>query len=76
MVSLGDEVFYFCSLADFVRDVEALMELRASWTSHGPLHTNKLVNFTANLPPPKVAAPGRGPDCPPLVPALRRATLD
>ncbi|GFW97154.1 hypothetical protein TNCV_631591 [Trichonephila clavipes] len=36
MVSLGDEVFfYFCSLADFLRDVEALMELRASWTSMG-----------------------------------------
>ncbi|GFU68075.1 uncharacterized protein TNCV_2824181 [Trichonephila clavipes] len=26
-------------LADFVRDVEALMELHASWTSHGHLHT-------------------------------------
>ncbi|GFX38906.1 hypothetical protein TNCV_4753821 [Trichonephila clavipes] len=24
----------------------------------------------ANLPPPKVAAPGRGPACPPLAPAL------
>ncbi|GFU85034.1 hypothetical protein TNCV_1552971 [Trichonephila clavipes] len=39
MVSLGDRFFYFCSLADFVRDVEALMELHASWTSHGHLHT-------------------------------------
>ncbi|GFW13516.1 hypothetical protein TNCV_1209821 [Trichonephila clavipes] len=26
----------------------------------------------ANLPPPKVAAPGRGPACPPLAPALLR----
>ncbi|GFV79944.1 uncharacterized protein TNCV_1217121 [Trichonephila clavipes] len=31
---------------------------------------HKLVNFTANLPPPKVAAPGRGRACPPLAPAL------
>ncbi|GFV08634.1 hypothetical protein TNCV_2187301 [Trichonephila clavipes] len=37
MVSLGDKVFYFRSLADFVGDVEALME----WTSHGPLHITK-----------------------------------
>ncbi|GFX68326.1 hypothetical protein TNCV_2817011 [Trichonephila clavipes] len=39
MVSWETGFFYFCSLADFVRDVEALMELHVSWTSHGPLHT-------------------------------------
>ncbi|GFU24816.1 zinc finger MYM-type protein 1 [Trichonephila clavipes] len=39
----------------------------------GAESVKKLVNFTANLPPPKVATSGRGPACPPLAPApLRR----
>ncbi|GFV73554.1 hypothetical protein TNCV_126941 [Trichonephila clavipes] len=62
----------FLILSDSLSVLYALQNY--SIKSHSVIH-RLAINFKANLPPPKVAAPGRSSACPPLAPALLTQTL-
>ncbi|GFV78020.1 hypothetical protein TNCV_1741 [Trichonephila clavipes] len=50
--------------------LSAVESISDKWHCHEDWPRPPQINFTASLPPPKVAALGRGPTCTPLEPAL------